>query len=235
MERGFGIERDFAGVEKSFESSLSYPHNRPEGLDVSDKVVDATRTGVLLQNPHELFTPKEMALQVFERIIKRSEYMDSPPGLRSKLGKDLQVFGCSEKETGEINAAIIKMDGDEKAIMIEGGEPGRYWRVEKLADGEYDIQVRIGNEDNEDASATESVPILPKELSNQDKAEDDQESLAYNPQDEMGLVLEQHADAALDVGNISDFQRERRDITDEEDPARRAANVLAQNSNSNPE
>lgn len=219
---------------RSFESSLSYPHNRSEGLDVSDEAVDAVRTGALLEHPQELLNPKEIALQVFERLIKRSEYKDSPPGLRDKLGKDLQAFGCSEKETGEIQAAIMKMDHDDKAVMIEGGELGRHWSVEKIGEGEYKITVQIG-EEAEEGKAVETAPALSKELSTQDKGGQDQSALDYDPTDEMGLVLEQHADAPLDVGAISDFQKERQDITDEEDPARRASNVLAQNSNINSE
>lgn len=223
-----------------FESSLVYPHEESRGLDVSKDSVDAVETAVSLEHPEQLLDPQEMAVQAFERFIQRKEYKDSAPGLRDELGNELLAFGCSEKETGQIQDAIMDMDNDDKAVMIEGGELGRHWSVEKVSEGEYKIEVQVGNEEREEGStltegeAEDTIPALSKELSEPDTDEQDEKVTGYDPTDEMGLVLEQHADEALDVGDISNFQKERQDFTDE-DPARRASSVLAQNSNSIPE
>lgn len=210
---------------RNFESTLKYPHQEDEDIDMSESAVEAARTGVFLDDPHKLLEPTEMALQAFERFIQYDEYKHSPEGLRERLGKELKIFGCSEKEVSDIKLAIAKMDhGGE--TTAQGGDAAHQWSVEKTGDGSYRIQVKNIDVASSDGETTKVTPI-PHTL---DAANDQKNIVLHENNDqEMGILLEKDADLPLDMGDIAHFQQERRDITDEEDTARRTSHVRAQN------
>lgn len=216
-------------MKRNFDVEFKYSPEYESSPDISETGVEAVKAGEALTRGLDIFTPAQVGMRLIEKRLKREEYLQTIEGREEILEKELQAFGCSEKEAEQIKAALHEMADDEHATLREGGEGNRTWRVEKETDGTLTIKMEIkndGTEVQEKQETKDEENVTPEELT-------PPQEIDTNSEDEqVGLTLEQKAQAPIDVGDISHFQQERRDITDEEDPARRASSVLTQQNNS---
>jgi len=162
-------------------------------------------------------TPEGVGFKLVETQLERERMGQNPEFKKSVVRRQLQDFGCTKHEITEIFDAVERMQESDKVEMT-----GASWKVIKNEDGVFDITVlqtaEVEEQEEETLVPDEEFVVTDSDISDylQSKPDADKD-------------MDHEKERADDLEDRSNYEAERKDTVQEDNPASQPSKVLAQN------